>query len=190
MIIVTFYTPAYEGIFYKHLYRSVCDLHSKEVKLYSKRVDKQLSWEKSTCLKPRVILSYLETFKKDLWWTDSDSEVKECMNVNLPETACVGFHNLSHRKYYKKRKELLEPLTGTLFFKYSKDSIAFLAYWIRMTEICDVDGEAFALTIEKYPDMAHEIPFRYCFIPRKGFEAEEKKAACVHFQASRNRKVN
>lgn len=178
MNIVTYYTPSYRTIFDEHLLTSVARSRNTDIKIFAKEIP-ECSWLEAVQQKPRILLSQLTELKKDIVYTDADSELMCILNRDIYR---IGATFLSHKLFYKKKTEYIEPLTGSLYIPYSKRSIELLKEWVELTTGELTDGESFKLLTEKYPTDFEDLGINFCYIPGRIYIENPN---FVHYQASR-----
>lgn len=192
MIIVSYCTPKYDAIYRRHLKqsleknKSVTHLHFEEPECGN--------WTQNTWLKPDVILKALKQDSSVLY-IDVDGEVRspsvKKIDGFIPKEYDGGFVMLPHASWYGNDSEVVEPLTGTLFFRRS--AIPKIKRWRDvLIEKGGTDGEAFAEVFKDDFNM-FLLGIEWCYIndtpagKKGGIPCSDP--LIVHYQASRKMRL-
>ena len=82
------------------------------------------SWSHAVMAKPKLILETLESTKRDILYVDADAEFMRVPDWKQLDHIDVGWHEFKRSKHAD-----LEYLTGTMYFRYSPDVLAFVRDW-------------------------------------------------------------
>jgi hypothetical protein len=190
--IVTFATPNYELTYEKHILKSITALKLNKYHIHH-RTDRLLdrSWASRTNLKPGIILHEIGQ-GNDILYVDCDAEIKSKrildINALIPQKYIGACHFLDWDKWAGGCSGIVEPLTGTLFFR--PEAIPMIKDWcILSANSKEPDGKTFAQVIEGRKDI-FPLPIEYCYINslpngNKG-NIPCENPIIVHYQESRN----
>lgn len=180
-VIISFFTPEYESDM-QRLNRSVTryGFVTDFVKLKEKLDG---SWLRTIYWRAEFILEMLQKHKQDVVWTDADSEF--CQYPELFENFKGMFGAHWHKWNDDRGKELLG---GTMYFKYCKETVAFVKSWIALNKQipnAKLSQHVLAQAWSKweFKDKSVELPGVYCQI----FDsmAGEGEPVVHHYQSSR-----
>lgn len=188
MKIVTFATPEYQGIYKQYAGKSMKELSLPHI-LHC--YPSQKSWVDGTNLKPKVILLELKKGNSVLY-VDVDARItsREVMDIDklVPKDCIAACYFLDWDKWAGGCSGIIEPLTGTMFFR--PEAISLVELWCRACENSDkADGKVWQDVIEGRQDIFH-LPIEYCYIyslpnGNKG-KIPCDKPFIIHYQESRN----
>ena len=192
--IVTFCTPNYELTYEKHIKASI---NSLKLYLYHShhRIDRLLnrSWVSRTNLKPGIILHELQKGNTVLY-IDSDAKItsREVINIDalIPPEYIAACHFLDWDKWAGGCSGVIEPLTGTLFFRPT--AIPIVQAWCELAHNSnEPDGKTFAIVAQPDNKSIYHLPIEWCYINNLPNGNKGKipcyKPLIIHYQQSRNK---
>lgn len=189
MEIVSYSSPKYRAVYANHLGASLDAMWFNGTHV---DIAERGSWLLNTQAKPSVILD--ELCKHDsVLYIDSDAEIlrPEVLDIDyiVPRNCIGAYYPLPHGQWYGNGSSVVEPLTGTLFFR--KQARELLYMWRdEMTNTDLTDGQAFARVLPAYEAQMFKLPIEWCYIAEMpanlglgGIPCD--KPIIVHKQASR-----
>lgn len=127
-----------------------------------------VDWAAATRIKPLSILMELRKFNSVLY-VDSDATIMSTDVNNIDSVvgdapmACVF---LDHGKWYNTDSNVVEPLTGTMYF--NRDAIPFLRIWESASRTSNKpDGDIFAELLAKDSIKALQLPIEWAYIKNR-----------------------
>ena len=123
-VIVSFYTPEYE---------KEAERFEKSVRRFGFetdiiRIPKRGTWLKTIYWRANFLLEMLEKHRRDIVWIDCDAEMCQYPELFDDFDADFGIH---HALWVDREDEYLG---GTMYFKYSPQTLEFMKLWIRMND--------------------------------------------------------
>ena len=163
--------------------------YEEEVKVLKASLDKfglpyeivglrhQGSWEKNTQMKPQVLKSVMDKYKKDVIWIDADAEILAMPEFFYTVDCDISFHYL---------KQWNEKMTGTMFFKNNTVSREVINRWtVLNSENNNPDAINFQAVMEGLQGVKIvDLPKEYIHIADNKY-LQCDKPVIIHNQASR-----
>ena len=150
---------------------------NNSIKPYIKGYEPQGSWELNCGLKPTFIKECLEKFKEPILYVDIDATFEAPIDESIMD-GDICLYRLQDK----------EVLSGTLYFKYNKRTLAFLDKWIEKQKEYPMmwDQRTLSKTLLESDIKQGKLPATYCKI----FDIMKKVSGgvIVHHQASRRLK--
>jgi len=127
--IISFYTDNWEYPKYAKQMQNAC--HNMGLSHYIKRLDDTGEWIANTRLKPVFIKRALEELQEDVLWIDVDGSILRKPTL-LKSDNEFRQHVVAARR--KPKNETRDWHVGTLYFKYTPETMDFINQWVSMTD--------------------------------------------------------
>lgn len=119
----------YEQIMKQHLEPSLKKFNLEHIIEYVPNLG---NWYKNTAYKPKFIMEMMEKHNLDKCiFTDADSEIKKYPSLfeQIPDDYDLACHYLSWNLWYGHKNNVMELLTGSMYFKYNNKIKSLCEEW-------------------------------------------------------------
>lgn len=195
MLVISYHTPKYAGVYEDYLGASLDDAYIRNIKHYE--MPEAGNWCANTRYKPELIIkTLLEDFTGDsrVIYLDSDATVSiKLADIDriVPDEYYAAGHFLNIGEWYGTgEKDKYGLLTGTLLFR--KQALGLLNKWLAACkDSAEPDGPLLERLVMNDPRFYH-LPLTYCYMASQPDGSENKvkveKPVVTHHQISRKLK--
>ncbi len=198
-MLVTYYTPEYEDVFFRCLKSSLDVLKSL---YYIEKIPDLGGWKENTDYKPEFILKSLNMFSSDIVITDVDSQLNEypVLFDNIPKEYDIAVHTMDWFLHYGRPTDVgkSELLSGTLYLRNNTRVKKLVKLWIEKSKYHSWEQQALQEAIKEMGELikVYDLPREYCYITSTPKRINNGKVAVPiknpiieHYQVSRKLKV-